>query len=197
MIQGAQLSHPPRADSLGESLPPQLRKTCDELAEALDEGGIGKIVAKHEQLILHYYADVQAQARQSFITARIAALVGFAVLIGTVMYALRVDWLTRLDPGRLSGGASSMVSYVGLLGGALIEFIAAVAFWLYSRGARQFSAFHICLERTHRYLLAYKIADEIAGERDETLKKLVCIMANAPMITHSDSNAAPRKRRVS
>ena len=51
---------------------------------------------------------------------------------------------------------------------------------------KQFSAFHICLERTHRYLIAYKIADTIEHDKDETLQKLVCIMANAPMITSSE-----------
>jgi len=61
-----------------------------------------------------------------------------------------------------------------------------VSFWLYSRGAKQFGAFHICLERTHRYLLAYKIAEQIEDGKNETLRDLVCIMAHAAMITRQD-----------
>jgi hypothetical protein len=59
----------------------------------------------------------------------------------------------------------------------------------YARAAKQFGAFHICLERTHRYLVAFKIAEKInSSNRDKTLEELVCIMANAPMITGKDIN---------
>ena len=84
------------------------------------------------------------------------------------------------------GGFGFVVPGRGLVSGALMEFVAGVSFWLYSRGAKQFGAFHICLERTHRYLLAYKIAEQIEDRKDETLRDLVCIMANAPMITRQD-----------
>ena len=160
-------------------LPPHIEQACEELSGAVDQGGIGDIVAKHEKLILHYYQDVQDQAKKSFSTARWVSIVGFLVLIGTAVYAL---WINP--------DASIEMTSVGLLSGTLIEFIAAVAFWLYARGARQFGAFHICLERTHRYLLAYKIAEQIQVERDATLQKLVCIMANAPMISHGDLDSA-------
>jgi hypothetical protein len=52
--------------------------------------------------------------------------------------------------------------------------------------------FSYCLERTTRYLVAYKIADKIAAKfnKDQTLHDLVCIMANAPMITQRDIDAA-------
>src|SRR6202795_1901980 len=84
------------------------------------------------------------------------------------------------------GGFGVVVPGRGLVSGALMEFVAGVSFWLYSRGAKQFGAFHICLERTHRYLLAYKIAEKIEKNRDQTLEKIVCIMANAPMISQAD-----------
>ena len=61
-------------------------------------------------------------------------------------------------------------------------------FWLFGRAAKQFNALHICLKRTHRYLIAYKIGENIGNNRDEMLGKLVCIMANAPMITSRDIN---------
>jgi hypothetical protein len=44
----------------------EMQKTCEQLREAIDTGKIGDIVAKHEKLILHYYEDVQDQAKQSF-----------------------------------------------------------------------------------------------------------------------------------
>jgi hypothetical protein len=36
----------------------QRHETCEALGQAVDGGTIGKILAKHEKLILHYYTDV-------------------------------------------------------------------------------------------------------------------------------------------
>lgn len=160
---------------------------CDEVGNAVDSGKVGDIVAKHEKLILHYYEDVQDQAKQSFASAKSVAHIGFWVLIATVGYLLVVDALSRIHiSGLVMTQPSRTIVSAGLVSGALIEFIAGVNFWLYSRAAKQFGAFHICLERTHRYLVAYKMADEIVSKKDEILGKLVCIMANAPMITQQD-----------
>jgi TRADD-N domain-containing protein len=164
-------------------------KACDELAQAMDGGGIGDIVAKHEELILHYYKDVQTQAAESFQTARWSAWAGFAVLMIALGYALVSDALGRAGNGSARHSPFT-VAQIGIVSAALIEFISAIAFWLYSRGARQFGAFHICLERTHRYLLAYKIGDQLKNNRDDALKDLMCIMANAPMITRGDVDGA-------
>jgi hypothetical protein len=163
------------------------QRTCDELSVAIDEGKLGDIVTKHEKLIRHYYEDVRGQAKDSFDTARSAAIVGFWVLIATLLYVLTCDGLSRFKfPVEMTAESLAVTGMIGLVSGALIEFVAAVSFWLYSRGAKQFGAFHICLERTHRYLLAYKIAEEIEDRKDETLRNLVCIMANAAMITRQD-----------
>jgi hypothetical protein len=170
----------------------QAEKACDEIGVAINNETLGDIVANHEKLILHYYSDVQDQANNSFDTAKWIAITGFAVLICTLLFVLGIN-LYKPPTGDISPLRS--VGGVGILSGILIEFIAGVAFWLYSRCARQFSAFHICLERTHRYLIAYMMVERLGANKDETLRDLVCIMANAPMITQSDIDqyqAAPR-----
>ena len=88
------------------------------------------------------------------------------------------------------------IAWVGVASGFIAEFIAGVNFFLYGRAARQFGTFHICLERTHRYLVAYKMADKIKGNKDGTLEKLVCIMANAPMITRADMEGLAAGRQL-
>jgi hypothetical protein len=148
---------------------------------------MGQIVAKTEKLILHYYEDVQAQAIQSFRSAKVAAYVGFVVLLCSVGYLMVVDFLTLIHRITPQQNVSRMdIAWVGIASGTIVEFIAGVNLLLYGRAARQFGAFHICLERTHRYLVAYKMADKIQLGKDATLEKLVCIMANAPMITRQD-----------
>jgi len=182
-----------RAESQANSSAEAIRQACDELQESVEQGNLGDIVAKLERLILRYYADVLLQANQSFFSARRVAWVGFAVLAVTLAYALVFDALTRfglLDPAT---DKAMTVEKVGIVSAMLVEFIAGINFWLYSRGARQFSAFHICLERTHRYLLAYKIADQIESERDTTFRNIACIMASAPMIGQVDIKGSPHE----
>jgi hypothetical protein len=164
-------------------------QNCQALGDAMTARDIGQTVVAVQKLILTYYENVRGQAERSFMAALIVALFGFILLTGTVVYGLRTqaDW---------------HVSAVGLIGGTIVEFIAGVQFVLYGRATRQFGAFHICLERTHRYLLAYKMAEQMTAKRDETLEKIVCIMANAPMITREDidgveSGDLVRRKRVS
>lgn len=164
----------------------EIARACDALGKAVDSGKMGEIVAKHEKMILGYYKDVHHQANKSFDVARSAAIIGFAVIIFSFAYILIFDALGRSGVKLVASPNPITVSVIGVISGALIEFIAAVAFALYARGAKQFSAFHICLERTHRYLLAFKIAQEAGAEKDKILHELVSTMANAPMISHSE-----------
>src|SRR5688572_26322323 len=68
-------------------------KACHELSEAMNGPDIGQVVAKTEKLILHYYEDVQQQAIQSFKSAKVAAYVGFVVLLVSIGYLVLVDFL--------------------------------------------------------------------------------------------------------
>ena len=170
-----------------EESPRTSRSPCEGLAVALNGGDVGETVERVQNLILQYYGDVQSQATQSFQSAKRVAYLGFALIITTIVYVVFTDLLLHIQPGWFHETKGSMsVGAIGLISGGIIEFIAAVNFTLYGRAARQFGAFHICLERTHRYLLAYKIAEGIKTEKDKTLEKIVCIMANAPMITRQD-----------
>jgi len=163
------------------------QQACRELKDAINEGTLGDVLDKFEGLIVRYYDDVQDQAMSSFKAATIVAWIGFGVLIATLVYVLTFDALNRFHFHGLSADPKSLtVEGVGVISGILIETIAGINFWLYARASRQFGAFHICLERTHRYILAHKISSEIRENRDQTVRDLVCIMANAPMITRQD-----------
>jgi hypothetical protein len=161
---------------------------CDAVGAAVDQPGVGKTAATVQRLIMRYYSNVRSQAIDSFNSAKRVALFGFALLVLTILYVVTVDfmshlkltWFVQPENGGMNVGA------IGLISGAVVEVIAATQFVLYGRAARQFGAFHICLERTHRYLLAYKMAEQMQNDKDHTIEKIVCIMANAPMITRVD-----------
>jgi hypothetical protein len=157
---------------------------CERLGDALT-GDIGDAVEKIQKLILRYYDDVREQAASSFTTARRVAIAGFVVLLITLLYVIAADVAVRFW-GSTASSSVMTVGQLGLIAGFIVEALAGTQFWLHSRTTKQFGAFHICLERTHRYVLAYKIADTIRGNKDATLEKIVCIMANAPMITRED-----------
>jgi len=171
-------------------------KECEALGQAIT-GDVGEIVEKVQKLILHYYDDVREQAERSLRIARRTAIAGFVVFIATLGYLVVIDFAYRAkwfaDPAPAAAekatGSTMTIGGLGVIAGLIVEILAGTQFALQGRATKQFGAFHICLERTHRYLLAYKIAEKMTENRDETLAKIVCIMANAPMITREDVDA--------
>jgi hypothetical protein len=161
---------------------------CDAVGAAVDQPGVGDTAATVQRLIMRYYNNVRSQAIESFDSAKRVALFGFVLLVLTVLYVVMIDFLSHLKLAWFVQPEKEgmNVGAIGLISGVVVEVIAGTQFVLYSRAARQFGAFHICLERTHRYLLAYKMAEQIQNDKDHTLEKIVCIMANAPMITRVD-----------
>lgn len=160
---------------------------CEELGRAVEESDLGQTVTAVQHLILRYYDNVREQATESFESAKRVALFGFALLVLTLAYVIFIDlMLHRPDSGFAASNGGMSVGQIGLLGSTIVEAIAGLQFYLYGRATRQFGAFHICLERTHRYLLADKIAQQMGAGKDDALQKTVCIMANAQMITRQD-----------
>jgi hypothetical protein len=160
-----------------------LQSQCDALGKAIG-GTIGDTVREMQLLIQKYYDNVRDQAEESFESAKGVAFFGFLVLMGTVAYVIIRDY--QVAHGYASATKGMGVGAIGLIGGSVVELIAGVQFVLYGRATKQFGAFHICLERTHRYLMAYQMTQEMTTNKDATLEKIVCIMANAAMITRED-----------
>jgi hypothetical protein len=172
------------------------RKQCDVIGAAIKSGDIGDTVTAVQQLILQYYDNVRGQADDSFQSANRVALFGFFVLLITVFYVMFMDLMPHLSSRFTESKGGIGVGTIGLIGSAVVEFIAGVQFVLYGRATRQFGAFHICLERTHRYLLAYEMTVQMKEAKDQTIEKVVCIMANAPMITREDIDGVETGRVV-
>lgn len=146
-----------------------LKSQCHEIATT-KSNDTQKIASLLTEMILNYYQDVRSQAQQSFWCALGAAVVGTAFFV----YAAH--------QGMQSGFKEA---YIGLIAGALVQVISGISFYLYSKTARQFSTFHVCLERTNRFLLANTLCENLnAVDRKDTMREeLIKTVATAPMLT--------------
>lgn len=189
-----------RGDAMATASSPSqigLLRNCESLGRAVHDD-LGKTVEEVQKLILRYYDNVRDQAEQSFKSAKRVAITGFVFLAATISYVVFIDLMIHIKTSGFvvpaTGGMN--VGAIGLIAGGIVEAIAGTQFVLYGRATKQFGAFHICLERTHRYLIAYKIAETIGANKAATLEKLVCIMANAPMITQQDIDGLSSGKRL-
>lgn len=147
----------------------ELKKECEEVARTApdDTHKMGSLL---QQMSLNYYQDVRKQAQQSFYCALGAAAVGTLFFI----YAANILMTTTASDAKFS-----------IIAGALVQVISAINFYLYARAARQFASFHICLERTNRFLLANTLCENLICNvrKDKMRQELILTVANAPMLT--------------
>jgi hypothetical protein len=137
----------------------QKGKACEELHVAVDGESIGDIVEKNQKLILRYYDDVLTHAGKSFNLAWLSAIGAFVIFAMTLIavFGLKIwemNWEVTHNGNALSWPASITFGGLGVVSGAIVQIYSGVAFHLYQRAAGQFGAFHTCLVRTHRYLVA-------------------------------------------
>jgi len=149
----------------------ELQDACKEVAN-IGPGDIHKMASLLQQMSLNYYQDVRRQAQQSFYSALVAAIIGTSLFLYAAWYML---W--RPD-------SHSSYAYISWIAGALVQLISAINFYLYAKTAHQFSGFHVCLERTNRFLLANALCEKLdVKHKDKMRVELIRVIANAPMLT--------------
>jgi hypothetical protein len=154
----------------------RLKTTCAQIAKA-DHGDTRAIYAHLNEMILDYYSDVLSQARQSFWSAVTTGAVGAAFFFWAVYKSM---------------GNSTSSAALAVIGGAIVQTISGIQFFIYTRAARQFASFHICLERMNRLLLADTICEKVKNEtaRETARLQLIQSIATAPMLVLDEAGAA-------
>src|SRR5260370_13706927 len=119
---------------------------------------------------IKYHGVVEKQAEKSFRSVLLAAAIG----AGFFGYSC---WLAM--NARVAGAMLSLIA------GTLVQVISGINFYLYSKTARQFAGFHICLERINRYLLANSYCENLTtdNERDACRQRMIDDWATAPIVT--------------
>jgi hypothetical protein len=144
---------------------------CNKIAETKTED-VQQVASILQKMIVSYYQDVRRQARMAFLGA-------FGLEIIAVCFFLRSASITMKDGSSYTGTAT-----ISAVSGLLIQVMTAVVFYLYAQSARQFGGFHICLERTNRFLLANSMAEQLPeAERTSKRAEVITAVLNAPMLT--------------
>jgi hypothetical protein len=180
----------PQVPTIAAPLPiRQMLRHCEEIGNTAPDDA-HRIGALLQEMILKYYADVRHQAQQSFIAALGAACIGMLFFIYAIWRGISSD-------------GSILQASLGVIAGSLIQVISGINFYLYARAARQFGEFHVCLERTNRFILANCMCEKLSPPaRDEMRVELARIVATAPMLTlavltgeATPSSTRPKPRR--
>lgn len=134
-------------------------KALQRLTDA-SEGDVKAIASSQIELLARFYDLSLSQAGRSFRWALIASMVGLAFFLLAIVFMVWRD--------------SSELATITMIGGALIEFIAGVNFYLYGKTLTQLSLFQGRLEVTQRFLLANSLCESL-GEawRDPTRARLI------------------------
>lgn len=134
-------------------------KALKHLSDA-PKDDVTAIASSQIELLARFYDLSLSQAGRSFRWALIASMVGL------VFFVLAIVFMVWRESGQLAT--------ITMIGGALIEFIAGVNFYLYGKTLSQLSLFQGRLEVTQRFLLANSLCESL-GEawRDPTRTRLI------------------------
>ena len=142
-----------------------------------DPANVQQIAASQIELLSNYHQEVLNQAKNSFVWALVAAGAGFFFFLGSMVFIISPKNGQKLE-----------VAVIGTIGGALIEVISAINFYLYGKAATQMADFQKRLDVTQRFLLANSICESLEGEvkqrsRSELVRVLAGVVSSPDGIT--------------
>jgi len=121
------------------------------------------VAAGASNILTGYYSIALRQSQDSFRSALGAAIVGAAFFLLAVVFLL---WTK-----------STEIATVSSIGGAVVEVIAGLNFYLYGKTAAQLDSYRRSLEQTQRFLLANSIAETLETEKERARADLVDTIA--------------------
>jgi len=122
---------------------------------------IRAIVSAQIETLSVYHNLIINNARRSFQSAFISAIVGILFLVVAVLFVL-------LDQSRDASVISS-------ISGALVEVVAGINFYLYNKASKQLAEFQIRLETIQRYVLADAICDTLDNEYQQRARSMLVL----------------------
>jgi hypothetical protein len=121
-----------------------------------------QMAAATNQQLLGYYINGLKQSRNSFRAALTVATVG------VVFFILAIAFLVLRE--------APDIGVVSAIGGAIVEVIAGLMFYLYNKTTAQLDAYRRSMEQTQRFLLANSIALSLKGMEAEQRKTVATLV---------------------
>ena len=123
-----------------------------------EDPNIIDLMLKNVTELREYYVISKRQAVRAFSATLIACVLGF------VIYILGI--IVSIDSS--NGGM-----IYSTIAGSVVEIIAGLFFWLYSRTTQQLSIYHERLGKTEKYLSAIQLIEKITDSNKDAAYKLI------------------------
>jgi len=156
-----------RRDSEEKELKDEVEGVLTKFVKVSDEKNddVLSLMIKNVAELREYYVINKQQARNSFSAALFICILGFLIFASGIVLTY------------YSSSSDSVIQYT-TIGGTIVEVIAGLFFWLYSKAIRQINLFHSSLLGTQKFLTAIQLVDEIGEQnRDQVytyiIKKII------------------------
>lgn len=113
------------------------------------------LMIKNVAELREYYVINKQQARNSFSAALFICILGFLIFASGVI-------LSYYSP------TESVIQYT-TVSGSIVEIIAGLFFWLYSKATKQINLFHGSLLGTQKFLTAIQLVNEISEDNKDQI----------------------------
>lgn len=129
------------------------------IPESSGDDDVLAMMIKNVGELREYYVINKQQARSSFSAALFISFLGFVLFASGVVISFT--------------GTDSVIQY-STVGGAIVEIVAGLFFWLYSKATTQINIFHKSLQDTEKFLTAIQLVDKMSQkEKDEAYKLII------------------------
>jgi hypothetical protein len=118
-----------------------------------DEGYFDQLVKINIENLSDYYALVKIHTAQSFRLSLVVSVAGFFIIAAGLVAGFLNESMRN-------------ISYLSAGSGVIVEFIAGVMFYLYSKTVRQLKAYHDSLIDVQNILLSSKLIEGIDDEKE-------------------------------
>lgn len=155
-----------RAETEDKEVKDDVEKIVAKFVTAKEESrnDVLSLMIKNVAELREYYVINKQQARNSFSAALFICILGFLIFTAGVI-------ITYTDP------TEDVIQYT-TIAGSIVEIIAGLFFWLYSKAIKQINLFHSSLLGTQKFLTAIQLVENITdARRDEVyvyiIKKII------------------------
>jgi len=126
------------------------------------------LMIKNVAELREYYVINKMQARRSFSAALFISFLGFMLFASGII----IGYINNLPNAPL----------YSTIGGSIVEIIAGLFFWLYSKAISQINLFHTSLLKTEKFLTAIQLTEKISAEHRDGMYSFIISNIIAPSL---------------